>query len=66
VYDQEVFLALRKIRMTCDFPCGKRLAPFLPEIIPALERWGESELEEAVRGKLHILIYLENEEPEGK
>jgi len=28
-YDQEVFIALRKIWMILDFPCGKRLSPFL-------------------------------------
>ena len=52
MYDQEVFLALRKIWMICDFPCGKRLAPFLLEIVPVLVRWGELGLEEEIEEKL--------------
>lgn len=52
IYDQEVFLPLRKIWMILDFPCGKRLAPFLPEIVPILLRWGELEVKEEVKEKL--------------
>jgi hypothetical protein len=36
----------------CDCICGKRLAPYLPEIIPVLKRWGELEIDEEVRAKL--------------
>jgi hypothetical protein len=35
-----------------DGPSGKRLAPFLPEVIHAMERAGELELDPAVRAKL--------------
>jgi len=52
IYDQEVFLTLRKIWVICDCLCGKRLAPFLSEIIPVLKRWGELEIKEEVQEKL--------------
>lgn len=52
IYDQEVFLPLRKIWMILDFPCGKRLAPFLKEIVPVLLRYGELEVKEEVKEKL--------------
>ncbi len=51
-YDSKVFKALKKIWFICDCICGKRLAPYLPEIIPVLERWEEIKLEEEVRKKL--------------
>jgi hypothetical protein len=38
VYDQDVLHALRKIWATLDGPCGKRLAPFLPEMVAVMER----------------------------
>jgi hypothetical protein len=51
-YDKEVLEALEKIWLICDCICSKRLAPYLPEIIPVLERWGELEIAEEVRRKL--------------
>lgn len=51
-YGQQVLAALERIWMICDCICGKRLAPYLPEIIRVLERWGELELEGEVRAKL--------------
>ncbi len=51
-YDQEVFMVLKKIWIICDYICSKRLAPFLSEIIPVLERHGEINLATKVRGKL--------------
>lgn len=51
-YDEAVFPALRKIWVICDCICSKRLGPYLPEIIPVLERLGELELSEEVRKKL--------------
>jgi len=51
-YDKEVLTALKKIWKICDYICSKRLAPFLSEIIPALERWGEIKLNLKVREKL--------------
>ena len=51
-YDQEVFMVLKKIWIICDYICPKRLAPFLSEIIPVLERHGEIKLATKVREKL--------------
>lgn len=51
-YDREVFRALGQIWVICDGICGKRLAPYLPEIIPVLERCGELTRSAAVRQKL--------------
>lgn len=51
-YGKEVLVTLEKIWMICDCICGKRLAPYLSEIIPVLERWGELEIDEEVRAKL--------------
>lgn len=51
-YGNKVFKALKDIWFICDCICGRRLAPYLPEIIPVLEQWGEIKLEEEVREKL--------------
>jgi len=52
IYDQEVLVALKEIWKTCDYICSKRLAPFLSEIIPVLEKWREINLSAKVREKL--------------
>ncbi len=52
MYGQDVLVALKKIWATLDGPCGKRLAPFLPMIVEAMERAGELELDPEVRSKL--------------
>jgi len=39
-YDKEVFMVLKKIWIICDYICSKRLAPFLEEVIPVLEKHG--------------------------
>jgi len=52
IYDKEVFIALKKTWIICDYICSKRLAPFLSEIIPVLEKWGEIKLNLKVREKL--------------
>ncbi|HAW60104.1 MAG TPA: transposase [Actinobacteria bacterium] len=51
-YGREVFLALKRIWAICDCICGKRLHPFLPEIVPVLERFGELRIDEETRKKL--------------
>jgi len=51
-YDKAVQRSLKKIWIVLDCICGKRLAPYLPEIIPVLEKWGELELDPEVRQKL--------------
>ena len=51
-YDKEVFIALKRTWIICDYICSKRLAPFLSEIIPVLEKYGEINLATKVREKL--------------
>lgn len=51
-YNKEVFMVLKKIWKICDYICSKRLAPFLSEIIPVLEKYDEIKLESKVRKKL--------------
>ncbi len=43
---------LRVIWATLNGPAGKRLAPFMPQIVEALERCGEIRIEPEVRDKL--------------
>ncbi len=52
VYDNAVLEPLRRIWAILGGPCGKRLAPFLPEIVAVLEHHGEVDLDPAVRAKL--------------
>ncbi|WP_324669519.1 integrase catalytic domain-containing protein [Geochorda subterranea] len=52
VYTREVKEALVKVWAILSFPAGKRLAPFLPEVVPILERWGELSLTPEVRERL--------------
>jgi len=52
IYDQEVITALKEIWKIGDYICSKRLAPYLKEIIPVLEKWGEIKLDAKVRKKL--------------
>ena len=52
VYTLEVKEALRQVWVILNFPAGKRLAPFLPEVVPILERFGELVLTPEVRAKL--------------
>jgi len=52
IYDQDVLAALKKIWKISDYICSKRLAPYLSEVIPVLERWGEIKLSSKVREKL--------------
>ena len=51
-YDKEIFMVLKKIWIICDYICSKRLAPFLSEVIPVLEKHGEINLTTKVREKL--------------
>jgi len=52
VYGPEVLVHLRRIWAVLDGPAGKRLAPFMAEIVQALERCGELEVTPEVRSKL--------------
>ncbi len=49
VYGPAVLVALEVAQEAMGWICGKRLAPFLPELVPALEREGELCLTPAVR-----------------
>jgi len=51
-YDEEVFLALRRIWFMEGCICGKRLAPFLEELVPVLERFDEIDVTDEVEKKL--------------
>ncbi len=44
VYSARVIGALRRVAEATDWLCGKRLAPFLPEVVPALEAEGVLQL----------------------
>jgi hypothetical protein len=52
IYDQDVLVALKEIWKIGDYICSKRLAPYLKEIIPVLEKWREIKLSSKVREKL--------------
>lgn len=54
-YDERVHKALKKVWAIYDCPCGKRLAPVLPEMVRVLERENELEIDTTIREKLaHI------------
>lgn len=52
VYGAEVVAALRKVWAVLDAPSGKRLAPFLGEIVDRLIAHGELQVSDAVRYQL--------------
>lgn len=52
VYGPEVLVALRKIWAVMDAAAGKRMAPFMAEMVAALERHGELTVTDQVRAKL--------------
>jgi len=52
IYDEGVLVSLKEIWKIDDYICSKRLAPFLSEIIPVLEKWEEIKLDTKVREKL--------------
>jgi hypothetical protein len=45
-------MALRKVWAVLGAPCGKRLAPYLPEIVPVPESFGELHLTAEARTEL--------------
>ena len=51
-YGPAVVAALRVAWEAADRPCGKRLAPFLAELVGALERHGEIALDPLLRARL--------------
>jgi hypothetical protein len=55
VYDARVREALKRIWEWMDYPCGKRLAPLLPRLIPKLVHCGELKVPPVVQQKLQRL-----------
>src|ERR1700730_6365526 len=52
VYGADVITALRKVWAVLDAPAGKRLAPFLPEIVERLIACGELDISDTTRYQL--------------
>jgi transposase InsO family protein len=52
VYDERVLAALKRAWLIADCICGKRLAPFLGELVPVLERFEELVLDKQTRARL--------------
>lgn len=52
VYGPQEVKALKKVWKIMDYICGKRLAPFLPELVPRLVRQGELKVSKATAAKL--------------
>lgn len=52
LYDKEVGTALIRLWSIANGICAKRLVPFLPELVAALERAGEMTLDPAVKPKV--------------
>jgi hypothetical protein len=52
VYDQNVLAALKNVWKILNYPCGKRLEPFLPEIVPVLEKHREIVVDPVTRKKV--------------
>ena len=52
VYSSVVIGALRVVAEASDWLCGKRLAPFLPDLVPALQAEGVLVVESAIREQL--------------
>lgn len=55
VYDERVFSALKRVWRIMDCICGKRLAPFLPELVPILERHEVLVLDADTRSRLSTI-----------
>lgn len=51
-YTEDVLPVLRQVWEVCGFICGKRLAPYLKEIVPVLEKHGELAVAGETRTKL--------------
>lgn len=52
IYGERVLVALKRVWQIEDAICGKRLAPFLGELVPVLERHEELVLDRETRTKL--------------
>lgn len=52
IYGLDCLPPLKKVWEFLEWPCGERLKPYLPEIIPKLEQFGELQMPPSVRRKL--------------
>lgn len=52
VYGEDVLAPLRKVWAVMDAPAGKRLAPFLPQMVARLRACGELDITDEVAAKL--------------
>jgi len=53
-YGEDVMAALRTVWAVMDGPAGKRMAPFLPEIVGRLRIFGELDRDDAAATKLCV------------
>ena len=51
-YGEDVMVALRTVWAVMDAPAGKRMAPFLPEMVARLRAFGELDLDDATAARL--------------
>lgn len=51
-YGNDVICALKKVWEILDYPCGERLSPMLPEIVPKLRKLKELSVSDEVADKL--------------
>ena len=59
VYGEDVLEPLKKVWAVLGGPAGKRLAPFMAEIVEVLERTGELEVNRTKVGKDAEVIFVE-------
>jgi len=52
IYDGAVLPPLKKVWGILNYPCGKRLKPFLKEIVPVLEKFREITIDPTTREKI--------------
>jgi hypothetical protein len=52
IYDEKVLKILKYLWELSDFLCGKRLVPFIRNVLPILIREGEIEIEKEVKKNL--------------
>ena len=59
IYDKKVLNALKEIWKICDYICSKRLAPYLSEIIPVLEKWSLIQCKMSLKVRVMLLIFYQ-------
>jgi len=55
LYGQDVTVALATVWAVMDAPAGKRMAPFLPEIVGRLRAFRELDLDDATAVRLRAI-----------